>query len=189
MTARLLPKVSPSKKPCHVHGPESKHSYADFRTNPKNQRSASNNNNNYVKRVHEDAHFHDDRHRSSNDESREDPVMSLASNETQASMLPSIASRPHENYHLDSFHIPKKSRSVEVPHKSPGNNALVDHESGLKKKLVQMPSRVPRSLSLNLDIFTDDVMDDDTSIMGNSFIKLFEGGGQAEDPTASLAEW
>jgi ABC-type lipopolysaccharide export system ATPase subunit len=51
----------------------------------------------------------------------EDPVMSLASNETQTSMLPSEASRTHENYHLDSFHIPKKRRSGNVPHKSPGN--------------------------------------------------------------------
>jgi hypothetical protein len=34
-----------------------------------------------------------------------------------------------------------------------------------------MPSRVPRSLSLNLDIFADDVMNDDVS-MDDSFIKL-----------------
>ena len=54
---------------------------------------ASSNNNNNFKRAHEDAHYHDDCRRSSNDESREDPVMILASNETQTSMLPSVASR------------------------------------------------------------------------------------------------
>jgi len=106
--------------------------------------------------------------------------MSLASNETQASMHPSVAGRTHENYHLDNFHIPKKIRSVDVPHKSPGNNALVEHESGQKKKSVQMSSRVPRSLSLNLDIFADDV-DDDVS-MDDSFIKLLKDDGQAEEP-------
>ena len=104
------------------------------------------------------------------------------------SMLPSVASRTHENYHLDSFHIPKKNRSVDVPHKSPGNNALVEHESGLKKKLVRIPSPVPRSLSLNLDIFADDVMNDDVS-MGDSFIKLLEGDGQAEDPDWTSPRW
>ena len=70
-----------------------------------------------------------------------------------------------------------------MPHKSSGNNALVEHEWGLKKKSVQMPSRVPRSLSLNLvmeDVFADDV-GDDVSI-DDSFIKLLEGDGQAELP-------
>jgi len=96
-------------------------------------------------------------------------------------MLPSVASRTHENYHIDSFHIPKKSGPGNVPHKSPGNNALVEHESGLKKKSVQMPSRVPRFLSMYLDIFAHAVMNDDVS-MDDSFIKLLEGDGQAEEP-------
>ena len=65
----------------------------------------------------------------------------------------------------------KIGRAINVPHKSPGNNAFVEHESGLKQKSVQMPSRVPRSLSLNLDIFADDVKNDDVS-MDDSFIKL-----------------
>ena len=68
-----------------------------------------------------------------------------------------------------------------MPHKSPGNNALVEHELGLKKKSVQIPSRVPCSLSLKLDIFADDVMNDDVS-MDDLFIKLLEGNGQAEEP-------
>jgi len=54
-------------KPCHVHGPESKHSYDECRTNPKNQRSA--NNNNYNKRAH-NAHYNDERYLSSQDESQ-----------------------------------------------------------------------------------------------------------------------
>ncbi len=57
---------------------------------------------------------------------------------------------------------------------------LVEHESGLKKKSVQMPSRVPCSLSLDLDIFADDVMNDDVS-MDDSFIKLIEGDGHPHD--------
>jgi hypothetical protein len=31
-----------------------------------------------------------------------------------------------ENYHLDSFHIPKKRKVGNVDHKSPENNALVE---------------------------------------------------------------
>ena len=102
--------------------------------------------------------------------------MILASNETQTSMLPSVASI------LDSFHNPKKSGSGDVPHKSPGNNALVEHESGLKKKLVQMPSRVPRSLSLkNLDIFAVDVMNDDVS-MDDLFISSLTAMDRPKSP-------
>jgi hypothetical protein len=57
-----------AKKPCHVHGPESKHSYKEFRTNPKNQRSA---NNNYNKRVH-DAHYNNEREHESGTDSPQD---------------------------------------------------------------------------------------------------------------------
>jgi len=96
-------------------------------------------------------------------------------------MLPSVASRTHENYHLDSFHIPKKSGSDDVPHKFPGNNALVEHESGLKKTSVQMPSPVPHSLSLNLDIFADDVMNDDVS-MDNLFISFLKVMDRPKSP-------
>ena len=50
-----------------------------------------------------------------------------------------------------------------------------------------MPSRVPRPLSLNLDIFADDVMNDDVN-MDNLFIKLLEGNGQAEEPGLDIHE-
>ena len=36
-------------------------------------------------------------------------------------------------------------------------------------------------MSLNLDIFADDVMNDDVS-MDNLFIKLLEGNGQTKEP-------
>ena len=50
-----------------------------------------------------------------------------------------------------------------------------------------MPSRVPRPLSLNLDIFADDMMNDDVS-MDDSFIKLLEGNGQAEEPGSDIRD-
>jgi hypothetical protein len=172
------PTKGSTKKPCHLHGLDSKHSFAECRANPKNQRSASNNNNNYSKRAH-DNHYQDDHRRSSDNESREAPIMSLASSEGKVSANESATDRSHENYYLDNLHIPKKNRrSGDVPHKSPGNNALVSTESGLEKK----PSQLPRSLSLNLtmaDVFAYDA--DDVS-MDDSFIKIIAGDGQTEEP-------
>jgi hypothetical protein len=55
----------------------------------------------------------------------------------------------------------------------------VEHESGLKKKSLQMPSKLPGSMSLNFtmaDVFADDVSMDD------SFIKIIAGDGQTEEP-------
>jgi hypothetical protein len=92
---RKTPTEGSTKKPCHVHGPDSKHSYAECRANPMNQRSASNNNN-YSKRAH-DNHYQDERHRSSDDESRKDPVMIVASNEGEVSTNASAADRSHDN--------------------------------------------------------------------------------------------
>ncbi len=68
-----------------------------------------------------------------------------------------------------------------MPHKSPGNNALVSTESGFGKELVQMPSQLPRSLSLNMtiaDVFTYD--GDDVS-MDDSFIKIIQGDEQTKE--------
>ncbi len=58
-----------AKKPCHVHGPESKHLYDESCTNLKNQRSA--NNNYYNKRAH-DAHYNDEREHESGTDSPQD---------------------------------------------------------------------------------------------------------------------
>ena len=63
----------------------------------------------------------------------------------------------------------------------------MEHESGLKKKSVQIPSLVSRSLSLKLNIFADDVMNNDVS-MDDSFIKLLEGDGQAEEPGSDIRD-
>jgi hypothetical protein len=68
-----------------------------------------------------------------------------------------------------------------VSHKSPGNNSLVSTESGLEKKSVQMPSQLPRSLSLNLSMA--EVFDDvDDISMDDSFIKIIQGDEQTEEP-------
>ncbi len=121
-------------------------------------------------------------HRSSDNKSREAPIMSLASSEGEVSANESATDRSHENYHLDNLHIPRKNRrSGDVPHKSPQNIALVSTELGLDKKLVQMPSQLPRSVSLNLtmaDVFAYDA--DDVS-MDDSFIKIIAGDEQTEE--------
>jgi hypothetical protein len=48
-------------------------------------------------------------------------------------MNKSGGNRTPENYHLDSFHIPKKKKVGDVGHKSPENNALV--EAGISQDL------------------------------------------------------
>ena len=130
-------------KPCHVHGPESKHSYDECRTNPKNQRGA--NNNNYNKRAH-DAHYNDEREHESGTDSPQDSPRSPEYSDGEVSA--GAGASPIENYHLDDFHIPKKRRMDDVPHKSPGKKALVSSGSDTRR------------MSLNLameDMFRDDV--------------------------------
>ena len=143
-------------KPCHVHGPESKHSYDECRTNPKNQRSASNNN--YNKRTH-DAHYNDERYLSSQDESPEEHRTPQPSDD-EGEVSASAEASPIENYHLDTVRIPKKRRMGDVPHKSPGNKALVSSGSDTQHRM-----------SLNLEM--DEMFHDDVSI--DSFL------GQIDD--------
>ncbi len=69
-----------------------------------------------------------------------------------------------------------------MPHKSPGNNALVSTESGLEKKLVQMPSNLPRSLSLNLTMADVFAYDGDDVSMDDLFIKIIQGDEQTKEP-------
>jgi hypothetical protein len=129
-----------------VHGPESKHSYDECRTNPKNQRS-TNNNNNYNKRAH-DAHYNDERYLSSQDESPEEHRTPGPSDD-EGEVSASAGASPIENYHLDTIRVPKKRRMGDVPHKSPGNKALVSSSSDTQRRM-----------SLNLamdDMFCDDV--------------------------------
>jgi len=136
-------------KPCHVHGPESKPWYDECRTNPKNQHSANNNNNNYNKRAH-DAHYNDERYLSSQDESPEEHCTPEPSDD-EGEVSSSAGASPIENYHLDTLHVPKKRRMGDVSHNhnSPGNKALVSSSSDTQRRM-----------SLNLamdDMFRDDV--------------------------------
>ncbi len=76
------------------------------------------------KRAH-DVHYHDGRHHGSNNKSlvsHASPALSdgdLNTNESNRNCTP-------ENYHLDSFYIPKKRKVGNAGHKSPENNALVE---------------------------------------------------------------
>jgi hypothetical protein len=142
-------------KPCHVHGPEFKHSYDECRTNPKNQRSA--NNNNYHKRAH-DAHYNDERKHKSGTDSPQDTSRSPEYSDREVST--GAAASPIENYYLDAFHTPKKRRMGGVPHKSPGPKALVSSGSDT------------RWMCLNLAI--DDMFRDDVSM--DSFLGPLAAG-------------
>ena len=149
-----------AKKPCHVHGPEAKHLYDECRTNPKNQRSA--NNNNYNKCAH-DAHYNNEREHESGNDSCQDTPQSPKSSDGEMSV--SAAASPIKNYYLNTLHVPKKRRMGGVPHKSPGHKAFVS--SGLDTQ---------RRMFLNFameDMFCDDVSMD-------SFIKTI--AGQTDEP-------
>jgi hypothetical protein len=56
-------------KPCRVHGNKVKHTYEECRNNPKNRKPSSGNHDNNNKKRHHDAHYHDERYLSSQDES------------------------------------------------------------------------------------------------------------------------
>jgi hypothetical protein len=142
------PKDGKIKKPYHLHGSNSKHSYDKCRQNPRNQ--VRNNNNNYVKKRAHDVHYHDDRRPGSEDESLASRTSAARSN-NELSTNKSIGEYAPENNHLDSFQLDKKRKVGNVGHKSPGNNALVEPD-----------------FSRNLDaIFNNDVTVD-------SFLKNFQ---------------
>jgi hypothetical protein len=102
-------------------------------------------------------HYHDGRRNGSNDEllvsctSHTPSNSELSANKSGGNHIP-------ENYHLDSFHIPKKRKVGNVGHKSPENNALVE-------------ARISQDLDA---IFNDDVPVD-------LFLKAFQ-----EDPSLSM---
>ncbi len=100
-------------------GPESKHLYEECRTNPKYQHSA---NDNYSKRAH-NAHYNDERKHKSGNVSCQDTPRSPKFSDGELSE--SAVASPIKNYHLNTLHVPKKRRMGDVPHKSPGNKALV----------------------------------------------------------------
>jgi hypothetical protein len=125
------PKDGKFNRPCHLHGANSKHSYDKCRQNPKNQAHA-NNSNNYIKKCTQDVHYHHSRRHGSDNE----PLVSCTSpalSNGELSVNESSKNCTLENYHLDSFHIPKKRKVGNVGHKSPENNALV--EAGIPQNL------------------------------------------------------
>jgi len=61
-----------SGKPCHVHGDKAKHTYEECRDNPKNRKSSSGNRDNNNRKRNHDAHYHDERYLSIQDESPDD---------------------------------------------------------------------------------------------------------------------
>jgi hypothetical protein len=101
-----------ARKPCHVHGPEAKHLYDECRQNPKNCANKNNNNKFVVSRKREhEVHYHDDWDRGSSDGSTEDPTRSPAESEGKLSENFSAEGGSQENYHLESYHIPKKMKA------------------------------------------------------------------------------
>jgi hypothetical protein len=141
------PKDGKLKKPCHLHGSNSKHSYDECQQNPRNQER---NNNNYIKKQAHDVHYHDGRHPGSEDKLLASRTSAVRSND-ELSANKSGGEYAPENYHLDSFQQAKKRKVGDVGHKSSGNNTLVEPD-----------------FSWNLDaIFNDDVTAD-------SFLKAFQ---------------
>jgi hypothetical protein len=136
-----------------------KHSYNECHQNPKNQACANNNNNNYVKKRAHNAHYHDGRRHGSNNESLVS-CMSPALSDVNLSANKSSKNCTPENYHLDSFHIPKKRKLGDGCHKSPENTALV--EAGVSPDL-------------------DAIFDDDISV--DSFLKAFQ-----KDPGLAICD-
>jgi hypothetical protein len=94
-------------KPCHVHGNKAKHTYEECHNNPKNCKPSSSshdNNNNNRKRSY-DAHYHDARYRSSNDESPGKHRTPEPSNSQMKSSESDLNQHDKENYHIDTGKI------------------------------------------------------------------------------------
>ena len=131
------PPEGSAKKPCHLHGSNSKHSYSKCLENLQN--CAANNNNNYNAKKHaHDAHHHDNcRHSSGEEEAYKSSAGPTYSN-GQVSASESRNGTPAENYHLENYHIPKKVRMDDVGHKSPKSKtafgAIVNQTQKKEKK-------------------------------------------------------
>ncbi len=94
-------------KPCHVHDNKAKHTYEEFRDNPKNCKPSSSsrdNNNNNRKRSY-DAHYHDACYRSSNNESPGKHCMPEPSYGQTKSSKSDIDQHDEEIYHIDTGKI------------------------------------------------------------------------------------
>ena len=93
------------------------------------------------------------------------------------------ANKSSDYWYAGKYHfvILSKKRMGNVPHKSPGNKALVSPNSDTKKEMFQMLSHLPCSLNLIFDnIFHDDVSRD-------SFVMSF--GGEQDEPSLFIHQW
>ena len=173
-----------TKAACHIHGPESKHSYAECRQNPKNRSASDNNNKNYVKKRTHDAHYHDERHDSSEDVSRAESGSPTYS-DGEVSENESRDGTPAENYHLDNYHIPKKVRRMDdVGHKSPRPKTSCGAVVNCGKKKDKKPSSSARMASssepkLNFEEFFPDDASMDSIV--HSFAQMDEDGLSIHD--------
>jgi len=107
-------------KPCHFHGDKAKHTYEECRDNPKNHKSSgSNHDDNNRKHIH-DAHHHDERYLSSQDESPDEHRTLEPSDDEGAKSSASSrdSQRDEENYHVDTGKVPQKKRKVGVAQRS-----------------------------------------------------------------------
>ena len=163
---KTLPEGS-SKKPCHLHGPQAQHSYDECRQNPANRSSERTPTKFAGKKREHEAHYHDDRHHGSSEESGEDSVRTRTSSEAELSENGSAEGSVRENYHLECYHIPKKSKAGFLAGKTnhtPGSLADLSHEpENLEiemgsQSVTKAESRMDSPLNLNLEgIFADDV--------------------------------
>ncbi len=165
-----------------MHGAESKHSYGECRHNPKNA-NTTNKSSYYVKKRGHDAHYNDNRRRSSGEESpskHDTPIPSDGEVDDKSS----DDERSNSNYNIDD--TPKMRRLVKknnVGHKSPTQKkrkTLVEPDSGMEK--TPKKNRPSKSDGNLLNLYdTDDVTSDDaksclsiTNDNGLSFANLDE---------------
>jgi len=113
-------------KPCHVHGDKSKHTYEECRNNPKNRKSSGSNCNDNNRKHSYDAHHHDERYLSSQDESLDEHRTPEPSDDKGAKLSASSgdSQRDVENYHVDTGKVPRKKRKVGVAQRSASRKNL-----------------------------------------------------------------
>jgi len=114
-------------KPCHIHGDKARHTYENCRGNPKNRKSSDSNRYDNNKKCSHNAHHHDERYLSSQDESPEEHrTPEPSDDEGELSGSSGESHRKEENYRVDTGKVPQKKRKVDVPrrsatHKNPRN--------------------------------------------------------------------
>jgi len=125
-------------KPCHVHGDKAKHTYEECRDNPKNCKSSgSNRDGNNRKRIH-DAHHHDERYLSSQDEFLDEHRTPEPSDDegVKSSASSGDSQRDEENYHVDRGKVPRKKGKVGVAQRSASRKNLQNEKPSHSTKHV-----------------------------------------------------